>query len=309
MGVDSIAETETRIRRALEQALVEAFPVQQKLRDVVGMLSTLRPAFGLDSITNEWTLSLTTESRSRGGGLSTVLSSIGELRKSLPVFVVFDEFQDVATFPKLVALLRGGMQLWPADLPVFVCGSKKHLLAAMFAAHKAPFASWGRDFEIPTVESEAYRSAYREWANHRLKTNGKSIAEPEFAFLVTQCDGIPEALNIVLATLYRQKTGHQVTEAEVRAALVTVTEERRGRFEEQLLRHRGAERAVLVAIAKYGPVAMPKGKEFLKLVDDVSPTGVYSALKRLEENADIYRTEHGYVISDPLLGLYLRRYR
>ena len=309
LGVESLQDVETRLQRGIERALTRAYPGRKFLNDLLDVAKSFRPTVETDSLTGNISISITSRQKSRSSELEELVEQLGELHKSTNVFLALDEFQDIATVPELTALLRGALQHLPKNLPVFICGSKKHLLSSMFGPHKAPFAGWGRDLEIPTVNNADYRNKYFAYANDRLAAINTRIDQNSFDFLVSQCDGVPEALNIVLDHISRKLPGKVIAEESVRSAIAAVCDERRGRFDEQLIRFRGPEKSVLTAIAKHGPIKHPKGKVFLALTKSLAPSTVFNVIRQLESNADIYQTDDGFVVADPLLAVFLRRHR
>lgn len=309
MGVDSQSDVEIRLNRAIEFALARAYPGRKFLSSLMDAAKSFRPTLETDAVSGSISISITSDPTKKTSHLESLISKLGELHQSTKVFLAFDEFQDIASVRQMTALFRSALQLLPKDLPVFICGSKKHLLASMFGPHKAPFAGWGRDLEIPTIRSKAYLHKYYDYASTRLTNANIKIDMESFAYLVDQCDGIPEAVNIVLENLLRRCPGKSVYQEDINGGLVAVIDERRGRFEEQLMRFRSPEKLVLSMIAKHGPIKHPKGKDFLSLLRSLSPSTVFNAIRQLERNADIYSTDLGFVVSDPLLSIFLRRYR
>lgn len=310
MGIETEQDATIRLRRGIEAGLKQAFPLKQNFKSMIDVAGRLRPSVSTDPITGELSITVITESSSGTGSITDLILSLADIHAKVPVFLVFDEFQDISAVRSLAAIFRGALQQLPNDLPVFVCGSKKHLLASMFARHKAPFAGWGRDFVIPTVETEHYINAYLQYANERLAVTGKSLAPSAFKTLVQLCDGIPESLNIVLDHIYRNSLFEgKIDDEKVRLAIVDVIDSRRSRFEEMMLRFSSVEQNILIAIAKKGPIEKPKGKDFLQQNPGLSPTAVFSNVQRLEQEADIYRNKSGFVLSDPLLSIYLQRFR
>ena len=309
MGVDSQKDVEIRLHRAIELALARAFPSRKFLSRLIDIAKSFRPTVEADALTGNISISIASDPATKTSTLESLISKLGELHQSTNVFLAFDEFQDISSIRQMTAIFRGALQLLPKDLPIFVCGSKKHLLSSMFGPHKAPFAGWGRDFEIPTIKSDAYLKKYYDYASTRLLSADIKIDAKTFAFLVSQCDGIPEAVNIVLDSLLRRCPGKTILGDDIKAGITVVIDERRGRFEEQLTRFRPPEKLILTMIAKHGPIKHPKGKDFLALMRSLSPSTVFNVIRQLERDADIYGTEDGFVVSDPLLAVFLRRYR
>jgi hypothetical protein len=201
--------------------------------------------------------------------------------------------------------MRGHLQRLQEHTPVVILGSKKHLLSRIFADHRAPLAGWGRDILIPEVSTQRYVDEYYQFVEAYFHQVDKSLAKDAFEYLLEKVQGIPESINIVCNFILRSAWSH-IGLAEVMIALRGSVEERRSRYEEMVSRLKLNERNVLTALAKNQPVKQPKSKEFLNTVGTVAPTSVFNAIKNLEDQAEIYRTEDGYVIADPLLGVYLR---
>ena len=308
LGVESQEDVETRLRRSIERAIVRAFPSRKYLNTLLQVASSLRPTIETDSLTGNISVTIATRSHQKQAELSELIERLGDLHKTNKVFIAFDEFQDICTVSGLTALIRGALQNLPGDLPVFICGSKKHLLASMFGPHKAPFSGWGTDLEIPTIRDDQYCNEYYAYATKRLKIKKIAIDFSAFRLLITQCDGVPESVNIVLDHIARKMSDVTIYEEQMRSSIAAVIDERRGRFEEQLTRFRGSSRLVITAIAKHGPIRQPKGKDFLALTQKLAPSTVFNVIRQLEQQADIYLTPDGYVVADPLLAIYLVRY-
>lgn len=308
LGVETEEEVTSRLRRAIERALTRAFPTRQFIKSLLEVAGSLRPSIETDALTGNISVSIAPHLISSKTELTELIEKLGALHAENKVFIAFDEFQDISCVKGLAAVMRGALQNLPKDLPVFICGSKKHLLAAMFGPHRAPFSGWGSDLEIPTINSEHYRNRYFAYAAERLKSHGISIDPEAFDLLLSQCDGVPESVNIVLGHIARKSSPVVVDTELMGQAIASVIDERRGRFEEQLIRFRGSSRQILVNIAKYGPIKQPKGKDFLALTRKLSPSSVFNVVRQLEQNADIYIKPEGYVVADPLFATYLARY-
>ena len=64
------------------------------------------------------------------------------------------------------------------------------------------------------------------------------------------------------------------------------------------------EEDFLTVLAQNQPVAHPRSHQFMKQLP-TSPAGASKILKKLEDHAIIYKIREGYVVSDPLLALFL----
>ncbi len=309
-GLVSIEDMEERLRIGLENGLSKAFPNQVKIKKLLESFKSLRPKIGVDVLSGEFNISLESQDSNKKATLHPIISEIKSLSQKYKILLIFDEFQDLYFVRSSLEKLRSSLQTLPENLPIIVLGSKKHLLSKIFARHKSPMASWGRDIAIPEVRSEHYQKAYLQYLNKFLRYVNCKMGKQVFDLLIEHTQGIPESINIVTNFIIRSCRKIDITEKKVIEALIGSVDERRSRFEEMFGRLRINERAALVAIAKYGPVLKIKSKDFLKYIPGIAPTSLFNAVRKLEDSAEIYFTQEvGYVIADPLFAIYMRRYK
>lgn len=91
-------------------------------------------------------------------------------------------------------------------------------------------------------------------------------------------------------------------------ALRWLLEHKSSRYEELLSRYTTAEQKLIVAIGKMGVVQKPTSRDFLNL-SGLSIGAIQKAIKRLEDDADIYRVADGFELAEPLLTHYVKRFR
>ena len=309
LGVLSIDDLEGRFKRGLEKGLSESFPTKTFAKNVVAGLKNLQPKIGLDPNTGKLEFQLEVKSSSGKTTLEQLILEINALSQKIPVLIVLDEFQDLYFVKSGVATLRSALQNLKSNLPIIILGSKKHLLSKIFAIHRAPMAGWGRDLEIPVVETPEYLKSYKTFVNNYFEQCKSNIGTEELKFLVEQMQGVPESINIVCNYLIRTSNEKIFSKNDILNAVINVAEERRGRYEEMFARLKSNERSVLTAIAKNSPVNQIKSKDFLSKVGNVAPTSVLHAARKLEDHAEIYKTEQGFVVAEPLLGVYLREFK
>lgn len=309
MGLSSLEDLSHRLQVAFAEAIAKTFPIKSQLKTVLNFIKGVRPMVSIDPVTGEPSLSIEWQDHNDKVKFEAIFNSVGEIHKKSRALIVLDEFQDLAFVKGGEAKLRSVLQHLPHDLSIVMSGSKKHLLAKIFAVPSAPFASWGRDVEIPTIETKEYQEEYLRYVNERFALNKISISLGDLKNLLSLVQGVPEPANIVCDKLLRSHSNKVIGSADVRAAFVAAVEERRSRLEEKLMYFKEGEKSILMAIAKHGPIAKPKGKDFLHMLKKLSPTAIYTAIKRLEDHAEIYLTKEGYIVSDPLFSEFLRRYR
>ena len=310
MGVQEYKDILQRIRIAFEEAVSQTYPTQTYVKSLAKTFGKLRPTLTANPTTGEIRISLGVSSDSNEVDLEVIMKELSNLHNKGRCLFVLDEFQDITEVKSSQARLRNALQQLPSDLPVVVLGSKKHLLSRIFAFPKAPLASWGKDLEIPTLEDLEYQETYLSYVNERFSYRDLYLEKKDLSFLLNLAQNIPECANIICDTIFRvRRESGRITEKDIRDAFVDSIEVRRGRFEERLKLYRETERTLLVAIAKHEPVSMPKGKGFLSYVPSLSPSTVFNLIHQLDNEAEIYLTKQGYMIADPFLAEYLRRYR
>lgn len=305
MGVKTMSQMNQRFCVAFEQSIAQVKPARSFISNLGKVIKGVRPNFTLDPITGAPTFSLGLSEDKGVLDIKELFKQIGLYHQKNGTLIVMDEFQDISFIDEAPGLLRDALQNLPADLPVLILGSKKHLLSEIFSNPKAPLAGWGTYYEISSISAEDYHQYILE----RFKPYDLNLTLEDTRFILELLQNIPEAINILCDQMLRRYAGSipQITHQKILESLKQVVEERQGFFEERLLRFTEKERRFLVTLAKREPEASPNGKEFLRTVN-LSPGGNRPILQRLESEAIIYRTTKGYVLSDPILANYLRIY-
>ena len=310
LGVDSIAEVQTRLRIALERGLSRSFPNKQAAMKLVATLETFRPRLELEAMTGNIEFKFVADDQTDDSmRLEQYFDEIARLASQYDLLLVMDEFQDLDFIKGAVARVRTCLQGISTKLPIIVLGSKKHLLAHIFAAYRAPMANWGKDLEISPVTSQKYQDEYFNYASGYFAAKNLDLERKQFVELCRRTQGIPEAINIVLN--YCLSKGKSLTSQDLatETAIHLTLLEKSSRFEEVLSRFSPNERQLLAAIAKFQPVPQLKAKTFLAHLRGMAPTSITTAAKKLEDKAEIYKEKLGYVVGDPLLGEYLKSTR
>jgi hypothetical protein len=303
MGVKTLDQISTRFQSAFEHSISRLNPTGTFLKKLGQSIRNLRPTMGIDYLTGQPEFSLGVEPNQAPIPFSTLIKEIGNYHREHCGLLVIDEFQDVHSVDEAEALFRNALQQLPADLPVIAMGSKKHILAKIFAAPKAPLAGWGRQLEISTISPEDYAPYF----NERLNPVGCSIDEVLMESLIHEMGGIPEAINLIGDWWQRHCAGvGTLTQQHIFLAIAGIVEERHSLFLEHLKFYTDKEETFLRALAHSQPLKSPLGKLFLSKLK-MSPGGAGPLVKRLEAEAIIYREEEGLVIGDPIFAHWLRR--
>lgn len=306
MGVQSLRDIVARLKQGYSRALSEKQDPADIIKNLGRQLKNLHPKITIDALSGEPTFGLSLEEESLDeNALSEVWTQFGVHHKKSRVLIVIDEFQDIADVPGAEALLRDSMQNLPANLPIVLLGSKKHLLGQIFGVPNAPLANWGHMREISEIRAEEYQ----RYIQKKLNTTKVTIDLELTRTLIEKMQGIPESINIVCDRLQRTvKKNRSISLQDIHASIEGVLAERSSLYEERLSFFSEKEQTFLSTLAKHQPVKQPTSREFLSMIR-MSPGGSRPLTMRLERQAIIYKTESGYVIGDPLLSWYLIKYR
>lgn len=301
MGVTSFDEINRLFTRAFENAYAHAKPAKSFLNRVLKIAVQSRPTFSMDPLTNDMSFSFTTDPSSSVQEFESILKILDEYHKTYSALLIIDEFQDIAFVKQGEARMRGALQKLSGNLPVVVLGSKKHLLANIFARPKAPLAGWGQYQEISRITAEDFLP----YINERLKSFKLKLTLKQTQFLLEKMNYVPEAVNLVCDHL-RRRGGSPLSELSITQAIVATVEARAPVFKEALYRYTENERIFLRELAMIQPLQTPYANHFQRRIG-MSTGASRPILKRLEDDGLIVRETAGYQVGDPLLAEFLRR--
>ena len=303
LGVRSMQSLTRRLATSLQRSFAASFPVRNLLDNASRFLGALRPEIALDPQTGSPSLSLHTREPESAGSLQTLWEHIAGITEEVDSLIVLDEFQDVAFIDEAPAQLRSCLEGLGAT-PILLLGSKRHMLADLFAAPGAPLSAWGSDLEFRPIAHDEYHRYMEE----RFRPRGLTISREVSASLQDGMQRVPEAINRLCAQLLELYEATEIDQARVREALAMLLENREGRFAAYLSAFSATDEGVLTEIARRERVAHPQSKSFLASVR-LSNRTVALSVKRLWDRGVIEHVADSYRIADPLLAAYLRRYR
>ncbi len=299
--IDSIA---LRLRVSFEKAFMKAFPKETFVKQIKNFLVGLRPQITVDPLTGETSLSITAEKAGQEVSLESIFEILGKkIATKMNVLIVLDEFQDISFVPEAQGLFRDALQKM-GKIPVVIMGSKKHLLAKMFAVPDAPFADFGVDIEFNDIPYEEYHAYCQE----RLSKKGIKLSLENSTIWQNLMCRNAEAMNILGAYILENFSNKNINELDLRKSIESIISERGSRYEEYIGHLLTSEQEVLIAIAKYGPVLEPSSKEFIKNLKSAHAT-ILKAVRNLENHSYIEKTMQGYQLVNPMLKYYLLKNR
>ena len=303
LGVRSMQSLTRRLSGSLQRSFAASFPARSLLENASRFLGALRPEIALDPQTGSPSLSLHTRETEPSRNLQTLWDHIAGITEEVDSLIVLDEFQDVAFIDEAAAQLRSCLEGLGAT-PILLLGSKRHMLADLFAAPGAPLSAWGSDLEFRPIRHDDYHRYMEE----RFRPHGLTISREVAATLQDDMQRVPEAINRLCAQLPELHQATEIDQAMVRSALVKLLENREGRFAAYLSAFSATDESVLTEIAGRERVAHPQSKSFLARVG-LSNRTVALSVRRLWDRGVIEHVAGSYRIADPLLAAYLRQYR
>ncbi|MBF0315190.1 MAG: hypothetical protein HQK50_14590 [Oligoflexia bacterium] len=304
MQVKDLESISRRIKIAFAEAFAQTFPLKATMSSFTQILKGMRPTITIDPLSGSPSLEIKASKSDDPYFFQSILSTIKkEITPKKSVLLVFDEFQDISFVAEAEGLLRNSLQEFSKS-SIILMGSKKHILAQMFAKSNAPFADFGVDIEFREIAYEEYH----HYIDERFHQKKLKISLENARVLQDLLFRIPEPINIICRHLF-DRYGHQEIDAEmVKVAIAAVIEEKRGRFEEMLAGLNKNEESILVAVAKAGPVLEPSSKLFLKKVSNSHAT-VLKIFKKMHDQSFLLKEQDGYHLENPLLYYYLLKYR
>lgn len=303
LSVRSLESLTVRLRTAFEHSFAESFPVRNLLENAKHFLAALRPELSIDSLTGSPSLSLRIAEDPAGQTIRSIFRHIGKIVGELPGLIVLDEFQDLAHIDEAPGIFRSSFEEI-ASAPVIVLGSKRHLLAPLFAKPEAPLNGWGTDLEFSPIPYDEFHTYIQD----RFRQNGLTITYENAKYLQNLMQRVPEAVNRLGQQIMDVYVDREIGRDVVAASLMQLLENRESRYETYLGQFSSTEGRVLIVLAKEQVVAHPQSKKFLSSTS-LSARAVGQIINRLMDRGVLEKIDQGYRLSDPLLAVYLRYYR
>lgn len=156
--------------KLMAEAAMKSFQPKTSMGEkLLTFIKSLRPQLSFDNITGEPQLQIAYqtvhEKEYTLRGLFDFLDSQGE-----HIVIAIDEFQQIRDYPEqnMEALLRTYIQQ-THNLTFIFCGSKKHLMADIFANEKKPFYSSTTFVSLDRISETSYSTFIRRLFNERQR--------------------------------------------------------------------------------------------------------------------------------------------
>ncbi|UCF99149.1 MAG: ATP-binding protein [Spirochaetaceae bacterium] len=303
LSVRSLESLTIRLRSAFEHSFAESFPIKNVLENARHFLAALRPELSIDSLTGSPNLSLRVDEDPTGQTIRSIFRHARQIVEELPGLIVLDEFQDIARVEEAPGIFRSCFEEI-ASAPIIVLGSKRHLLASLFANPEAPLNGWGTDLEFQAIPYDEFHLYIEE----RFHQNNLTINYENARYLQDLLQRVPEAVNRLGQQIMDIHADREIGREAIAASLVKLLDNRASRYETYLGQFSASEGKVLLILAKQKVVAHPQSKQFLADAS-LSARAVGQIINRLMDRGVVEKIAPGYRLSDPLLAAYLRHYR
>ena len=305
MGVKQLSQISERMTIAFSEAYNDCFKMKSVFNNMLKIITGIKPSIELDE-NGHPKLSFGIVGGEKIRPFTDILKQLDLIYASnIPIFLVLDEFQDIALIDEAEALFRNGLEHISSRIPVVISGSKQHLINRIFARPKAPFFNWGTHVYFEAINYHEYW----QYMDERFKQEGFRISFENAVYLQDKMSRMPEAINrLCFALLFYDIPKGEITKENINSGLSKVVSDRRNEPEIYLSGFTASEQKVIVNLAKMEPVLHPQGKEFLKGINLTAP-GVRKIMMKLEDETVVYKGEAGYILADPLLKQHILRFR
>ena len=174
----------------------------------------------------------------------------------------------------------------------------------MFLSPKHPFYQSTDMLSLKPIN----RDVYCRFAEGFFAAKRKPFRTDAFHSIYDRFDGVTWYVQMVLRKLWADGAGipdEKVVDEAVADIVLTRTFE----YGDLLKSRSEAEQALLLAVAKDGPVAEPLAGDFIARHGLRATSTVASALKHLQRDDLLYQADKGYVVYDRFFGVWLRNAR
>lgn len=266
------------------------------------MISSLRPAFKLDSTTGAPTFDI---------GLGEIHQpdfTLEEIFKYMeaadkPCIVAIDEFQQIGQYPEanIEAVLRTYIQKCTNTSFLFA-GSQRHLMQNIFFTSSRPFYQSVSFLQLEAINEEEYIRFVR----HHFADNQKEISEELVSRIYQLFEGHTWYIQNILNELFSITDENEIcTLTMAQEAIENKIESYKPLYQTTLSLLPERQKEMLYAIAKEGKATAVTSGSFIKKHGLLSQSSVQTAVKQLFDKEIITSDNNVYWVYDRFFGLWL----
>lgn len=274
------------------------------LDNFFGTITSLRPAFKLDTITGAPTFDIGIGNIQQPEySLEQIFSYLESADKRC--IVAIDEFQQIEKYPEknIEALLRTHIQKCQ-NTNFILAGSQRHMMQNMFFSASRPFYQSVGVLNLDAITSEKYIPFIQK----HFAVADKAVAMENISRVYNLFEGHTWYIQNIFNRLYSLTDGDELCSLEFIAETIdeTLTSfETIFRGTLSLLPERQKE--LLYAIAKEGKASGVTSGTFIKKHGLQSASSVQTSLKQLLDKEIITREENTFQVYDRFMGLWLSK--
>jgi len=293
--------------KLMAEAAMRSFQPKTSIGEkLLTFIKSLRPQLTFDNITGEPQLQIAYQTAHEKEytlrGLFEFLDSQNE-----HIVIAIDEFQQIRDYPEknMEALLRTYIQ--QTHLLTFIfCGSKKHLMADIFANEKKPFYSSTVFVALDKISEQSYSSFIRKLFSDRQR----NITEEALQFILEWTRRHTYYTQQLCHTIYSNGSCN-ITIEDVKKACEQLMKQSETVFLQYRQMLTDKQWNYLIAVAKEGSVQQITASAFLKDYKIGSPSVSRRLVEALCEkgliNDEITLAGTTYSISDVFLSRWMER--
>ncbi len=265
-------------------------------------ISSLRPAFKLDSITGQPVFDIGI------GDIRQPLLSLEEIFEYLEkadkrCIVAIDEFQQITKYPEenVEAILRTQIQKCKNSTFVF-SGSQRHMMQNIFFSASRPFYQSASMLNLEPISLEEYT----KFVDNHFQKAGKMVSNECVERIYHLLDGHTWYMQSLFNRLYEQLDGgEEMTLTLVNDVLHKTVESNKTVYQNMVSMLPERQKEALFAIAKEGKAAEITSAEFIKKHGLYSSSSAQSSVNQLLGKELITKNDTIYLVYDRFFGLWL----
>ena len=246
--------------KLMAEATMKQFPSKTSMGEkLLTFIKSLRPQLSFDTITGEPQLQIAYQTAHEKEftlkGLFDFLDSQNE-----KIVIAIDEFQQIRDYPEqnMEALLRTYIQQ-AHNLSFVFCGSKKHMMADIFANEKNPFYNSTIFVTLDKISEESYSTFIRRLFNERHR----SITDEALQFILDWTRRHTYYTQQLCHTVYANES-ESITIDDVKIACEELMKQGEAVYLQYRQMLTDKQWSFLIAVAKEGSVQQITASAFLK---------------------------------------------
>ena len=267
------------------------------------VISSLRPAFKLDSTTGEPIFDIGLgEIKELNFSLEEIFNYLEQADK--PCIIAIDEFQQIANYPEknVEALLRTHIQHAKNSTFIFA-GSQRHLLENIFFSSSRPFYQSVQPLHLEAISFESYKDFVIEKFNAADKVIALEFIEIVYQMLDGHTWYLQNIMNEIFGLL---KPNEEVNMDILKQAFSNKLINLQPLFQTTLSLLTERQKELLIAISKEGKATAVLSGAFIKRHALHSSSSVQTSLKQLLDKEIITFENKSYSVYDRFFGLWLK---